>query len=193
MNGPSRSLWPPGSLQPQADIEMPGSIGVDLCLGISEFAAVYLLRPASHTAGLRFDVFTLQRRDTSDPSQSDDLVPNRPQPSAAGGVSRLDVEFADGRRVSSSGRDKRAESEHRPAEQGRRRPHDMVLFKLSSRSGDSDDYYDGLDQWYLSPLPDIGDLVFICEWPALDIVETRTTLSGDAVREAAKRARRLWI
>jgi hypothetical protein len=200
MANPSpRSLWPPGSLQPQADVEMPGSVGVDLCLGISELAVVYLLRPACHTAGLRFDTFTLQSKGKSNPSHSEmdrdepDLhVSSRSLSSFSGGVLRLDVEFADGRRISSREGDKRAEGGHITSRQGGRRTHDIVLFKLSSRSGCSDEYRDGLDQWYLSPLAESGDLVFVCEWPALNIAETRTTLNGDAVRKAAKRARRLW-
>jgi hypothetical protein len=172
---------------------------VDLCLGMSELAIIYLLRPASHTAGLRFDIFTLQPKGKSDSSHSaidrgepDLHVSNRSLSSSSGEALRLDVEFADGRRVNYRGGDKRAESEPRSAERDGLRTHDVVLFNLSSRSGDSDEYRDGLDQWYLSPLPDNGDLVFVCEWPALNIAETRTTLNGDAVREAAKRARRLW-
>lgn len=172
---------------------------MDLCLGKSELATIYLLRPASHTAGLRFDVFTLRRKGRSEPSHSaiertefDHLINSRAPSLSSGDVVRIEIEFADGRRVSSNGRERRAERDHRSPEQSRQRPHDVVLVSLSTRSGCCDHYYDGLDQWYLSPLPDSGDLVFICEWAALGITETRTTLNGDTMREAAKRARRLW-
>jgi hypothetical protein len=42
------------------------------------------------------------------------------------------------------------------------------------------------------PLPAVGDVVLVCEWPAYGIAESRLTIDGDALRAAAARAQPVW-
>ncbi len=173
MKKPPPSLLPPCSLQPQADVQLPGSVGVDLLLGISEDLAIYLLRPASHTNSLRFDVATLQRKRTSSSERKNAL--------------HLDVEFTDYQCDSVGGG-----SDATALGAMARKSGPEVLYKLSSRTSYFDAYHESVDQWHLFPLPSLGDLVFICECPAFGVAKTHTRLSGDVVRQAAARARPLW-
>jgi hypothetical protein len=47
------------------------------------------------------------------------------------------------------------------------------------------------DYW-IWPLPPPGAVTFVCEWPKLEIPETQATIEGEALREAAGRAERVW-
>jgi hypothetical protein len=42
------------------------------------------------------------------------------------------------------------------------------------------------------PLPPAGPLVFVCEWPALGVEESRAQLDARLVLDAAARSRPLW-
>jgi hypothetical protein len=44
----------------------------------------------------------------------------------------------------------------------------------------------------LWPIPESGDIVFVCEWPAYGIAESRLTVDGDELRAAAARSRPVW-
>lgn len=46
--------------------------------------------------------------------------------------------------------------------------------------------------WWLWPLPPPGQLTFICEWPVLDIGETRVQVSTKEIVAAAYEALELW-
>ena len=46
--------------------------------------------------------------------------------------------------------------------------------------------------YWLWPLPPAGDLTFVCEWPALDIPESRASVDTAPIREAATQAITLW-
>lgn len=51
---------------------------------------------------------------------------------------------------------------------------------------------DRLDIWFcVTPLPHAGSVTVDCSWSAESILTTRTTIDGDLIREAARRARRL--
>jgi hypothetical protein len=45
---------------------------------------------------------------------------------------------------------------------------------------------------WLWPIPPPGPVAFVCEWPALQIPLTRTTLDAEVIRDAARRAVVLW-
>jgi hypothetical protein len=46
--------------------------------------------------------------------------------------------------------------------------------------------------FWVWPVPDHGDVVLVCEWPAAGIAETRLVLDGDHLRAAAARAEPVW-
>ena len=47
-------------------------------------------------------------------------------------------------------------------------------------------------RYWVSPLPPLGSLAFVCEWPALGIPETRVGIDAETIREAAARSIQLW-
>jgi hypothetical protein len=172
---PSIPRW----VQPRED-EIPASVGVDVKLGDSDRAAVYLSRPASYVDALRFDMIVVRRGDApGDPAHFPMAMDISESPGGAplpDEFLRFGVEFADGRRVSNVDDDV---LEGPPA------------ISLIGLSGDSSgDYW--RYEWYLWPLPKNGDLVFVCSWPACGIHETRTIMNGDVARLAARRAHDAW-
>jgi len=44
----------------------------------------------------------------------------------------------------------------------------------------------------LTPLPPESTVLFVCEWPEYGIAESRVTVEGKLVLDAAARAKRLW-
>ncbi len=161
-------------IEPPQD-EIPGSVGIDLGLASSDNAVVYVVRPASYGDALVFDTIAVCRID-ADKSVANQMFPADIPEGNPDDFLRLAIEFADGRRVSN-------------VDDGEfDNPPEIALWQVSGQDGGG--YY--LYEWYLWPLPEEGDLVFVCEWPALGIPEHRTTMSGEAVRSAALRARNLW-
>ena len=47
-------------------------------------------------------------------------------------------------------------------------------------------------RYWVSPLPPLGPLAFICEWPALNIPETRASIDAKTILEAAVQSIQLW-
>ena len=46
--------------------------------------------------------------------------------------------------------------------------------------------------YWVSPLPPAGPVTFVCEWAAAGIPETRASLDGQLIVDAARRSVRLW-
>ncbi len=178
---------PPRWVSQAQEDQVPGSIGEDLQLGANNRAVVWLLRPASYSTGLRFEMVVAFRADALKPSDLRILVDIGRPPD---GVPvpfvfpRLAVEFADGLRLSNL--------DVRDGEEISR----VGLWQLSAGGDVLTDVLRGRYRycrysWYLSPLPSRGDLTFVFEWSAVGIRETRTWMSGDTVRRAAARAHNL--
>ncbi len=169
---------------PLVDIETPGSFEIDYRLGISDLAALYISRLASHSNGLLFDVVVFQRvvdvkmvqSRTAMMGQFDSLAFADWLPRSAEGF-KLGVEVIGAQRAHQS--------------TGGERSMDPALRRLSWYGGCTDCYCDSRHQWYLWPLPKFGDIAFVCEWSAVDISETRTTVSGDELRSTVERAKLL--
>jgi hypothetical protein len=47
-------------------------------------------------------------------------------------------------------------------------------------------------KYWVSPLPPSGPLAFFCEWPAYDILETRTEIDAQLILDAARTSIDLW-
>lgn len=47
-------------------------------------------------------------------------------------------------------------------------------------------------RWWAWPLPPAGPLEFVCEWPALEIPETRASIDAQLILDAAARSSQLW-
>ena len=175
----------PEWIEPDA-AEMPASLGIDITLAVSEKAAVYLSRPVAYRNGLKFDLVMVHRDgELTDPRALQrfgfhgGLRPHGPDIPAD--YLRFGVELDGGVRLTNLGslplRD--------PGPGGQ-----PVAVLLPRGGGGHDGCY--RQEWWLWPLPRSGDVALVCQWPAFDIAESRATLSGDAIREAATRARALW-
>lgn len=109
---------------------------------------------------------------------------------------------------------------HRVPGQGRGVPDEMLRFGLAWPDGRQATNLDDWDRWpppepeesghgleinggggsqnefradcWAWPVPGPGDLQVVVAWPAYGIAETRTTLDGAAIAEAAARARPVW-
>jgi hypothetical protein len=183
--------------------EIPCSVDAELLLGVSTRAAVYIARPASYANGLLFDMVAVDQTGVLSGQPFLGIVdsqgtggvkasPDEPlltQKHSSHHISEhlpdeflcLDIEFADGRRVSNR-KGARESIDNSPR---------IALTNLGA--GNRFRRYDYCRyDWYLWPLPTIGDLVFVCEWPAFGIAESQATMSGDAVRKASMRAHGAW-
>ena len=172
--------------RPPIDQEIPASIGVDLQLGLSEQAALYLSRPAVYTEGLRFDVVSIQRKGLAKFVTHEQIrgTTEHGSPVPSEERLRLRVEFEDG------------QCEDNIAVYGgvanRRQMDRMALYRVGFWGGSDDDYYYYIDELYLWTIPGAGDVAFVCQWPALGLSETHTKLNGDVVRQAVGDVRPLW-
>ncbi len=64
----------------------------------------------------------------------------------------------------------------------------LVLAQQGGSGGDR-----SVDQtFWLAPLPPAGPVTFIVTWPSFGMAESRATLDGGAVLEAAPRSQVLW-
>jgi hypothetical protein len=89
------------------------------------------------------------------------------------------VQFSDGRKAANASR--------LPSPAGSV-PAGLILRPHSFGGGPGD--------WNLSywvwPLPPAGPVTFVCEWPALDIPETRADIDGQLILDAAPHSIQIW-
>ena len=52
--------------------------------------------------------------------------------------------------------------------------------------------YTEIARWWAWPLPPAGPLEFVCEWPPFGIAETRASIDGQLILDAARRSIQLW-
>ena len=67
-------------------------------------------------------------------------------------------------------------------------PDGMILWGRGG--GGSSGRYD--QRYWLWPLPPVGPVVFVCEWPSEQIAETRVEVDSAPIRDAVSRAVTLW-
>jgi hypothetical protein len=108
------------------------------------------------------------RRRGSEPGLPDDLL-------------RFGVEFEDGRKATSLGWGSAGAEDETP-------PGPILMQRGGGGGGRS--YRMG---WWLWPLPLGEHLTFVCEWPAHGIALTRHEVDAATFREAAERARPIWV
>jgi hypothetical protein len=46
--------------------------------------------------------------------------------------------------------------------------------------------------FWIWPIPDAGDVEFVCDWPAQAIPESRIRIDGSVLRDAAARSIAVW-
>lgn len=161
--------WEP----PEADL--PGIVRIDTVqIGRAERATVAITGMSAHATG--FEIFLTAR------TRPRDDGPEDPAGLAAARRSfRFGLQLADGGKViSRHGAGRRPESDAEPA---------GPILRLFMGGGGPRTH---VSRWWAWPLPPAGPLDFVCEWPAFEIAETRTTLDAAVILDAAQRAIQLW-
>ncbi|MCU1585010.1 MAG: hypothetical protein JWM49_1566 [Microbacteriaceae bacterium] len=67
-----------------------------------------------------------------------------------------------------------------------------ILQSRSQGGGGGDERYNGGSHLWLYPLPPPVDFQLVYEWPAAGVPESRFSLDGAAITEAARRAQSFW-
>ena len=173
---PARPPW----LRPEA--ELPGVVAVELVVVHTAQAAVAVSGLRAFGTGFEFTLSTVLRhedrwRRVFDPRVQHHLQPGEQPPPT---FVRFGLEFADGSVATNL-------APH-PVLAGRSVPAGPILAPNSG--GGSGRRYDM--RYWVWPLPPPGPLTFVCQWPALDIGESRAQLDAGLVLEAARRSVELW-
>ncbi len=161
---------------------LPGIVPLELLLCQTERAAVFISHFAVYPAGFEFEV----RAVAGDGEVVDELeferdLFGRHFPRAGGprefpaGLLRTGVQFADGGKATSTGG---------PPHPGRQ-PAGPVMWPLSGGGGGGS-WQQGYWVW---PLPPLGSLELVCEWPAAGIALTHREVDVGPMLDAARRAR----
>ena len=173
-----------------------GVVPLELLVARSERAAVVATNLTAYPTGFEFRLRVLTRR--TEPAFDDAFGPGwrsrrRAGPGLPPELLRYGVEFADGGKAVSVGDggwgtgyamfDDDEDGGEEPAAPAR------PLLTHTSGGGGGRSYALGCWVW---PLPPPGPLAFVCEWPALDIPETRADIDAEVLRGSAARAQRIW-
>lgn len=179
---------------------LPRAVAIDAVLGRSQDVAVCISRVDAFPEGLTFDVVSLLRPgarvdafdafDGRDRRRFFDRSDGAPPPPE---MLRIGVEFADHSTVTNTAgtvgawgdghwtkvmlRDRGADGEQAP---------DGPVLQETGGSGSSN--YSRESYW-LWPLPQNGELTFVCVWPGVGIPLTRTSFAASLFSDAAAGAR----
>ena len=170
--------WPPPWLKPPEAV-LPGIVPVELLLARTDTHAVLAVDLLAYPTGLDFALAT--RRHPSQPRERHRRGQLRDHGPFGDRGLRFEIRFADGYVVSNHPR-------HRPRNLEAEAPDQPMLYEGGGGGGE-----DGwrIQQW-LWGLPPPGPLVFVCEWPARQIPESRVEIDAALVLEAASRAVPVW-
>jgi hypothetical protein len=159
---------------PQA--EFPGLVPIDtLHFDRSEQAAVAIIGIEAYARGFEFSLARRIRPGT--PGLDEDPTPEMLRRRGRGPEDfPISVQFSDGRTAISG----------RPG--GDSEPEGPIL---QSRGGGGTSHSQ-LFRWWVWPLPPSGPLEFLCQWPVYGIGETRISIDGQLILDAARRSVQLW-
>jgi hypothetical protein len=160
------------------EAEIPGIVQVDtLVLARTDQVAVAVTGLSAYSTGIEIFMTARIRPSASHPEQH---LPGGPRDLAASRRSfRFGLQFADGRKaVGSPG--------HRPDHDTE--PAGPILYPVAGGGGP----HSFISRWWSWPLPPAGALEFVCEWPALDIGESRARTDAELILDAARHSIQLW-
>jgi hypothetical protein len=179
---------PEPSPQPRVPWEGPPNnilgvvVSLDLVLARSEKAVVTLGSLTGYPTGFEMEYLVRCRQEELGQLLPDHL--HRPGRRSVGEglpaeLFRFGIEFGDGTRATSL----------RPTRAFESLDLDEPVM-VPRGGGGSFERWQG--QWWVWPLPPLGPLAFVCEWPAADIGLTRAEIDAAVLHEAASRAVTLW-
>ena len=162
---------------------LPGIVAVELVLARTAAAAVSITRIAAYPVGFELELVTMSPQDTGG---LDPLLfgPPNHRP-AAGGTDaaipeqmlRFGVQFSDGSKATNT-------SGYQP--RAPRTPPAEPIMQQRGGGGGGGSWSQSLWIW---PLPPLGPLALVCEWPAAGIPLTRVEIAAQMVLDAAARSR----
>ena len=172
--GPAREPAPRRAHHPwhPPEAELPGLVPIDtLHFDRSGQAALAITGIAAYAGG--FEFFLARRIRPGTPGLDQDPTPEMRRRRQDFPIS---VRFSDGRTAVSG----------RPS--GDSEPTGPIL----QPRGGGGTSHSQLLRWWVWPLPPAGSLEFICQWPLYGIGETRVSIDGQLILDAARRSVRLW-
>jgi hypothetical protein len=164
---------------------LPGRLADTLVLAHSDRVAITVGAFAVYPNGFAFSLNTVPRRYS--PNEWADVDahslgrPRRGHNQAPPEALRFGVEFADGGRATSLDLFSAWGS---PGET----PRSPLMMPRSVHGGGGRWHH---DVW-VWPLPPPGQLLFVCEWPAVNITLSSATIDASRLHEAAAQSRLLW-
>lgn len=173
---PQRYRTPPWLGAPRATL--PGVVALELILARTDKVAVCVTRLAAYPTGFQFDVLTMT---ADDQRELDPLLFHHHHRRPRGATDeippdmlRLGIQFSDGSKATNTG------GVHHD-----RNPPAGPIMQGGGGGGGGGRWRQ--EQW-VWPLPPPGAVVFVCEWPAMDIPLTRSELDAQTILDAATRA-----
>jgi hypothetical protein len=162
---------------------LPGVVSVELVLARSELAAVCVTHIAAYPTGFVFDLLTMSEADADEDLDPHVMGPRRHR-GAARGIDerlRLGVQFSNGAKATNVAAD--------PGFFGRAEEPEGPVLRPKGGGGSPGAWRFGHWVW---PLPPVGPLAFVCEWPAASIPLTRHEIDAQLVLDAAARAQEIF-
>ncbi|HET8607894.1 MAG TPA: secondary thiamine-phosphate synthase enzyme YjbQ [Gaiellaceae bacterium] len=166
------------------------SVALDLVLGRSERAAIWIASANVYPDGFEFEVEIRRRFDEGEIEHP--FFMHHPRRRRRHGEDELDpelvrfgIEFSDGGKATNLGRHPPFTLPGEPDEP----PEGPVLSPSRGGGGGGGRWHHGFWAW---PLPPEGPLAFVSEWPVADIAETRTEIDSALIRAAAADVVELW-
>lgn len=169
-----------------------GVVGVELIVGRSDKAAIYLTALVAYPTGMSLTTEVVTKPDV-DPYAFEMLHPRgrrAPVGEADPEVLRIGIGFSDERKAANVGG--MFGGTALVAFQRDEKPPDPQSDLLLIPGGGSGGAHHSKQDYWVWPLPPEGPVTFVCEWPALEIPESSVELDGELIRTAAERARSVW-
>lgn len=173
---PQRFRVPPWCEAPRGTL--PGVVALERLLARTDDVAVCVTRLAAYPTGFEFDLVTMTAEDRYD---LDSLQFHHHSGLHRGATEaippellRFGVQFADGSKATNIG-DFHSDS----------RPPVGPVMTVGGGGGGGGSWRQTHWVW---PLPPLGPVVLVCEWPALEIPLTRSQLDAQMILDAAARA-----
>jgi hypothetical protein len=166
---------------------LPGVVALELIIARTDQVAVCITRLSAYATGFEFELHTKAAPDL-DELDIDPLLfgPHRhrrrrrgsPEHSMPDDMLRFGIQFSDGRKATNTG------ALHHLDE-----PPTGPVMHPGGGSGGGGDWRQ--DNW-VWPLPPPGPLLFVCEWPAMEIAVSTAEIDAQLVIDAASRAQALF-
>lgn len=166
------------------------TVALNLVLGRSDKAALWIASATVYPEGFEFDVELRHRLDDGEVEHPFFMHhPRRRRQQTEGQLDpdlvRFGIEFADGRKATNLGSRPPFPLPGDPDTP----PEGPVLSPSRGGGGGGGRWHHGFWAW---PLPPEGPLTFVCEWPAANIAEARSEIDSALIRDAAAEVVELW-